>query len=233
MVNAVNRDTDMRKNFPAEFERLRQQIEEKVFKNIKQQYKRLGIAKAPVNCMIRFGESFTGMLKELLTEMKVTILLMGTKGSTGFLSHNNTAEMIADSPSPVLCIPCKSAFQFPEELVYFTDLANYEVEIKKVKEYAKQFGAKISVVHFDYGWAKTPEEENALEKIRRSGLKLVSQRAPIDTPLLTHIRKYMRGKKSLACLFHERKSAFKKFFTGSNAEEAPIELALPVLSFQR
>jgi hypothetical protein len=91
----------------------------------------------------------------------------------------------------------------------------------------------VSVIHIDYSWARTAEEERLLKKLASSRTEFHNVKASIDIPLTQHIKRIVRDKGTLPCLFHDHKSAFARFLSGSNPEEAPVRAHAPILSFQR
>jgi len=232
-VNSSRNDPDLIRRSPAEYQKLKIQAEEELKKNILAQYKKVKINPDRVVYRVKFGKSFKANLYELLTEVRGEMLVMSTHGSARLLNASSVKEMIAHNPLPVLCVPANGTFPVPLELTYFTDLRNVRLEINRVKKYAAFLGARVSVVHFDYGWAREKEENALLRKLEAGSFAFRNIKVSIDVPFLDHIRKYHRDKKSLICLFHDKKNLFQKLFTGSNPEEAPLKIHAPVLSFQR
>lgn len=224
----------IRRDVP-EYEDMLGEETEKLRKHILQQYSRLGLEAGRLNLVVKFSASFTTAFMKIMVEAKPRLVVMGTHGITNLRTRifgTNTEHVVARSPVAVLSVPCNAKFEPFKSLVYFSDLTSFQEELKIVKKYAQLFKSRLAVIHFDYGWARTAEEEK-LYKLLAAIPSFQNIRVSIDVSLLNHIRKHHRDKNSLVCLFHDKKGAIEKFLTGSNPEEATARLNRPVLSFQR
>lgn len=208
---------------------------ERLRRHILQQYGRLGLKAGRLHLVVKFSASFTTAFMKILVETKPHLVVMGTHGITNLRTRifgTNTEHVVARSPVAVLSVPCSAKFEHFKSLAYFSDLSKFKDELKTVSKYARLFKSRVSIVHFDYGWARTAEEEK-LYKTLTASRSFKNIRVSIDVSLLNHIRKHHRDKNSLVCLFHDKKGPIEKFLTGSNPEEATARLNRPVLSFQR
>lgn len=223
------------KNDLPEYESLFKQEEAKLQKHVLQQYGRLGIKERNPRIVVKMAATFSASLLETMNELKPALIVMGTHGITNLKTRifgTHTEHVIAASPAPVLSIPCPAKYEHVKELVYYSDLNKVYPELTQVRKYARLLKANVSVVHFDYGWAKTDEELKLMKKLS-TALTFRNIRVTINESLLSHIRRHHRNKQALVCLVHDKKGVLEKFFTGSNPEEAPSRLHRPVLSFQR
>lgn len=235
-VHSIRNIHEFMEEKPEEFKAIHDKAEKELKRNILAQYKKLGFKSGTLHTLIKVGESFEGCLAEAIQESRATMIIMGTHGKTNLrdvLLGSNASHVIATAPVPVLCVPAKSQYTPVKELTYFTDLDNLKNELAQVKRFARALGSKLSVVHFDYSWARTAEEERLLKRLASSKLDFHNLKASIDISLNEHIRRFLRGKHSLPCLFHDRKGALARLLTGSNPEEAPVKVHAPILSFQR
>jgi nucleotide-binding universal stress UspA family protein len=208
---------------------------EKLRSHIEQQYRRLGLKAGRLNLQVILSVSFRSALLDALRDKRFSLVIMGTHGISNLrerLFGTNTEHVVAASPVPVLSVPCRVKFDAFRSLAYFSDLSNVKAELPVIKRYAQLLGSKVSVVHFDYGWMRTPADEKLLKRLE-ADFPFKNIRVAIDRRLLDHIRMHHRDKKSLVCMFHDHKGVFEKLLSGSNPEEASARLNRPVLSFQR
>ncbi len=235
-VYSLKDDSVLMKQFPDEYKKLKEAAKHKLCKNILLQYKKLSVKPGVIKCEIKFGEDFTKQLIALAGEVKTDLLVVGTHGAgviKAALFGSNTSHLIAKSPVPVLSVPGHYRFTAIKELVYVSDISNVTDEMRLIKSFCKKLSAKLAVVHFNYGWAKNPEELKGLKKLSSSKINFSDVKASIEIPLLVHIKRNNKNKNSLVCLFHDKKNLFQRFLSGSNAEEASMKMNTPVLSIQR
>ncbi len=200
--------------------------------NIALQLDETKIVLPSVSYKVKKGRSF---LEDLFGELEIAhadLVIMGTHGVSDLFHKSKASGAIASSPVPVLCVPCHGDFHIPTDLTYFTDLMHAESEMAMIRKFAKVLNAGVQMVHFDYGWAKSEEEIKMLDRLKKEH-GLLDKKVSIEVPLLDHINEHMKSSASLVCLFHDRKSLFERFLTGNAAEEAPLKMGMPVLSFQR
>jgi len=233
-ANKVKNTSGFISRWPARYKALMLEAEQKLRSNILAQYKKLKIPGGSFSIKVTLS-SFLESLYEISLENKASLLVIGTHGASGIQERilgGHSERVIAASPVPVLTVPCGKTWSKIDTLTYFSDLSHLAPELKRVSAFARQVGAKLALVHFDYGWAKTPEE---VKLMKRLALKSVftNIQASIDTPFLTLLKKYHRNKNSLACFFHDKKTRIQKILTGSNPEEAAVKYHAPLLSFQR
>lgn len=224
------------RNLPGEFKKMEEKEVAKLNKHVLNQYSKLGIKPGKYTCKVRFGPEFQSLLYEVIAEDKVDLVVLGTHGASGLRERilgTHAAGVISASPVPVLAIPIGCRYKEVKELTCFTDLQQIGEELKQLKPVARALRATLDLIHFDYGWARGAAETKIIRKLMTGPYHLKNIRASIDTPLLALIKKYHRRRNSLICLFHDRKNAFEKFLTGSNSEEASMQLHSPLLSFQK
>lgn len=235
-VHSVRNVQEFIEEHPAEYRIIKEEAEAALIHNITAQYKKLGLKSGALQTLVKIGGSFEGCMAEAISESKTAMIIMGTHGKTNLkdvLLGSNASHVIATSPVPVLCVPAKSRYAPVKELTYFTDLEDVQSELRRVKGMARVLGSKLSVVHIDYNWARTAEEEDLLKRLASSKLDFHNTKASIDVPFSEHIKKIVRARHSLPCLFHDRKNALSRWLSGSNPEEAPAKVHAPILSFQR
>lgn len=96
------------------------------------------------------GFPFRDRVNEYITERHGDLLVMGTHGASGvkkILMGSNAATMVESSVVPVIVVPHAFAFQSIKKIVYATDMAHLDEEIKTIAKFAGIFGAEIVVLH--------------------------------------------------------------------------------------
>jgi len=220
--------------WPDRYKAFMLEAEEKLRNNILAQYKKLKVPVGSFSLKVGLG-SFLANLFEISILEKAGLLVIGTHGASGIQERifgGHSQRVIAASPVPVLAIPCGKTWSKVDTLTYFSDLRHPAAELKRAGAFARQLGAKLALVHFDYGWAKTPGEARLMKKLAQNHV-FTNIRVSIDEPFLALLKKYHRNKHSLACFFHDKKTRIEKILTGSNPEEAVVKYHAPLLSFQR
>lgn len=109
------------------------------------------------------GDSVLFGMEQLMQNTTFDMVVMGTSGAGGLkklLLGSNAADMCANSPIPVLVVPNGCVFNRPENIVYATDLQNFDNELKEVVKLAGTFNAKINVLHAESGVKADKEKTN-------------------------------------------------------------------------
>lgn len=172
---------------------------------------------------------------------KADIIIMGTHGATGLkkiLLGSNTSDVISKSKIPVLAIPQRYRFKKIETIVYASDLENTMNELKHIIPIAKQLGASIEVLNFDYGWEENADKKKMLERkikaLSYKKIKLIEQDARLEKSMLEQIKKYLHKRKpEILVMFPEEKGWFDKIFMRSKTEEFAYNLKIPLLSIRK
>lgn len=235
-VHSLKNDAELLVTDQNEYYSLRKKHHAYLLDYVNQQYAAAGFKPARISVKINFGESLAAHLYELMADKKFSMLVMGThgKGRSLALTGSNTRKMIEHSPIPVLSIPGRAGYKRIKELVYLTDIKNYTQELKKLAPLSRNLKAPISVVHYDYGWDLSADENKQLKRLKnKKGIKFSEMKVSIAVPIISHIKFSRRPSSSLFCLFHDHKNLFYKVLTGSASEEASMKLRRPILSLQR
>ena len=114
-----------------------------------------------------------GEISETVTNEKIDLVVMGTKGATGaqeILFGTNTVHVIKRAKCPVIAVPPNFEFEAPKEILFPTD---YEIEyakklIEPVLVIAKNHQSRINVMHVHTGLDLDTEQQKhkvLLEKL--------------------------------------------------------------------
>ena len=213
--------------------------EELLKKTVEKIYHLLEIPLNPnkVQYGVTYGTSVVDDILEAAEEKHVDLVISATKGATGLKKvffGSNTASIISKSPVPVLAIPAKVKYQPLNEIIYSTDLLNFENELNQVKSLCNKFSLNYTIVNFAPGGFLFPEEKELVKKIKALEPKFAQRSFPIDQPLTYKIENYMKKHKgSVLGMFKESRSGFTKFILGSITEDLTFDLKFPLLVFKK
>ena len=91
-------------------------------------------------------------IKEQVEEKKIDLIIMGTKGASGFsevVIGTNTGDLITKIKCPVLIIPENSTFIAPKEIAFPTDFYNFyqPVILNTISDFAEMYNSSVRIVH--------------------------------------------------------------------------------------
>lgn len=137
------------------------------------------------NTIARFDTLISG-IEELVDEIKIDLVVMGTKGATAakkVLFGSNTVQVLKNINCPILAIPSQFDYEVPKEILFSTDLeVNYtNVNLDLLKALAASHNLRVNVLHVSFDDNLTDEK----------------------TKNYTHLQSFFEGK---AYLFHEFKN---------------------------
>jgi nucleotide-binding universal stress UspA family protein len=95
---------------------------------------------------------FIDAVKEQIEEKKIDLIIMGTKGTSGFsevVIGTNTGDLITKVKCPVLIIPENSTFIAPKEIAFPTDFHNFyqPIILNNISEIAEMYHSSVRLVH--------------------------------------------------------------------------------------
>ncbi|WP_372746584.1 universal stress protein [Lutibacter sp.] len=95
---------------------------------------------------------FIDAVKTQIEEKNIDLIIMGTKGATGFnevVVGTNTGDLITKIKCPVLIIPEKSTFSPPKEIAFPTDFHNFYQPfiLNNISEFAEMYNSSVRLVH--------------------------------------------------------------------------------------
>ncbi|HEX8040310.1 MAG TPA: universal stress protein [Chryseosolibacter sp.] len=199
-------------------------------------YEKAGLRSPRIKCVVRQSAEAGKAIIEYAKEINAAAICMSTRGAGRFkkLIGNHASAIITRSPVPAFVIP-KTYRRAPvRHIVYSSDLNNVAPELKQVKDLAKRFKAKVSVLHYDY-LADVQEARLKLEKVAaryetadvKFHFEKLDLTQPLSKQLLKDIGKY---KASLAVLFTDQKRGwFDKLFLSSKSTDVEFDSRIPLL----
>ncbi|MCQ6958767.1 universal stress protein [Mucilaginibacter aquariorum] len=159
-------------------------------------------------------------------------------GAVRKLFGTHTAKLISSSPVPVISVPRGYRLTPVKEVLYAADMTDYEVELKKVADFARPLHATVSMVHISYPyellWDKAVAEDT-LRKKANYDINLLTPPRDLVNALMEDLELIIKKRKpSLLVLFtHQTRSLFDKLFLPSNAETYSFHGKIPMLTYKK
>lgn len=218
-------------------------IENELLDSLRQIKKRLShkYKNVPISVHVDRGSGKSPLIA-YCQEKKISLIIMGTKGSSGLKSvflGSYTSNIMKSSKCPVLAIPSVSKFKIPKKITFASNYKPNElVAIKSLLELNKIFNAKIKILHVDKDEKITQLKEIAFNKYRFKIEKL------FKGPSLSF--KHIGGKDSIEVLLRsilkdksemlvisplKNDGAWDKLFHKSFTKAIVSQIHMPLLSF--
>ncbi len=216
------------------------QILQKLNQFVDSVYEDLGLSSKKKTCVIKKSLLTDSCISEYAHENKFNYLCISTRGAGKLkkLFGTNTSYLINHSPVPVIAVPFKYQAEKIKHILYASDLANLDNELKKVVEFAKPLKAKLELLHFNY---PSEEETNqgivtkAVKHFSKFEIKLHLENIDLAENLITNIeRAVKKAKPSMMIMFtQQNRSFFDKIFLSSNAADYSFNAKVPLLVFNK
>jgi nucleotide-binding universal stress UspA family protein len=145
----------------------------------------------------------------------------------------NTGNLITKSSVPVLAVPASYRFSGIKQVMFAADLNNYEMELKKVIDFALPLKASIEVLHFS--WPGEKKIGTASAKKYKYGITVHYEKSDAVHSLIENIQLQIQIRKpSLVIMFtNQQRTFFQKIFLSSKAEELSFKTKVPLLVYNK
>lgn len=196
-------------------------------------------AKTKITFEYRLGYDFAKVVNRFVEENDVDLIVMGTHGATGLkkvLMGSNAASMINTSLVPVIATPAEATFKPIKKIVYATDMANLDEEIKTITMFAGLFDASVKVVHVT---PATPDKKFDADKFTRNLIKVSKYKKLTfnfakNENITTGVDAFVaKQKPQLLAMFTHKLSAYEKFFDKGVTRRQAFHSTVPLLSFNK
>jgi nucleotide-binding universal stress UspA family protein len=179
-------------------------------------------------------------IMEYANKHSCSYICISTRGAGALkkIFGTHTAKLISRSVVPVLCIPSAYHLKELKHILYASDMADYENELKKVVDFARPIHASVEMMHISYPYEFAFDKElveATLQKKTDYKVSILIPERDINHALLEDIDDAIRiSKPSLLVLFtHQSRPMFEKLFFPSNAEEYSFYGKIPLLTFNK
>jgi len=195
---------------------------------------------ANVKYTIDLGLKPSDLILKAAKKYKADYICMSTRGAGRVkkLFGTNASSIITTSLIPVIVVPQRYQIKPIDSILFASDFAALDREMKKVTALAERLKATVDVFHYDY-LLHVPEN---VKKLERKSEKYVSddiqfhfKRLEIDIPLSEHLTKDVKKEKpSLVVLFtKQNRNWFDRLVLPSESAEMSFHLNIPLLTFRK
>jgi nucleotide-binding universal stress UspA family protein len=178
------------------------------------------------------------MVDRFVRENCVDFVVMGTGGAQSLrkaIAGTNTASVIDHSTVPVLAVPKDATSQKIKKIVYATDMAHLDEEIKTVARFAKLFDAGIDILYVTgEGQKKRNRSELDSILIRMAQYPKIHINTIGENNIANGINSFvMKHKADLLAMFTHKLDFFEKVFGKSLTRKMALHSRIPLLAFNK
>ncbi|MEO5788225.1 universal stress protein [Gelidibacter sp.] len=183
----------------------------------------------------RFDTLVSGVM-DLIQELKIDLIVMGTKGDTGakeVLFGSNTVQVFNTITCPILAVPSDFEYDTPHEILFPTDLEiNFEnVHLEVLKALATTNNSRINVLHVSSGNELTMaqiENQNHLATLFEGTAYLFHDVGTME--LTDAINEFqVKHKINLLAMVNNKHSIFENLFFKNTIRQIGFHLNIPFL----
>lgn len=179
-------------------------------------------------------------IMEYAKENSCTYICISTRGAGPVkkLFGTNTGKLLMQSNIPVLCIPSSCRMKTIKDILYLTDMTDYERELSNVVAFAAPLKSTVSMLHFAHSYEFLPDKEIMEQTLKKKvdyDIYVQNRKRSTENSLLEDVNTAIKTlKPSLLVMFtHQDKSFFERLLLSSNAKAYSFYGKIPLLSFKK
>lgn len=203
-------------------------------------YKRMKATPGKFKCKVVYNIGVVSGIKQYIAENKVDALCIATMGAGGVtkLVGTTTSGLITSLELPVFCIPSNYRVKPLKKVLYATDMADYEQELKKVVAFAKPMEAIVEMLHMTFTMEAMMDEalaEQQMKKKYKYDIDLHYEQRDMEHALIKDLDAAInKAKPSVVVLFtHKGRGYFERLFFTSVAEQYSFFAQVPLLIYNK
>ena len=183
---------------------------------------------------------FSQCIRSIVKNKNVYSIILGTTGASGlkeFFVGSNAAEIIQDSPVPVLTVPFNAVYKSVKSVVFATDLNKlYNIGMLDfLKNLLIKQSATLSIFHVEKSMSKVKlDDRNAQKKVLMDYFKDVDveYETLVNEDTVEGVNEYIKKHKQVDILVMvpRKKNFFEKIFTKSVAKKVAYHSHVPMLT---
>ena len=203
-------------------------------------YRSMQVTPGRYECVMHYHFGVVLSIIDYAVKNNCDYICISTHGAGNIEKYigTNTAELIRESPVPVLCIP-KNYIPVPvTSVLYASDLTNYEKEIEKVISFGTLAGAEVQVLHCLFEQSTDPDGKAIIDEVQKklqSDIKVHFLPRDICKTLPEELNEAVeRFHPSVLVMFTEQnRSFFDRLFLSSKTESFSFSTKVPLLAFNK
>ena len=216
----------------------------KILNNLKRfvesTYKSMKIDSKYSKCVIKSSVFTDANIRDYASENKFNFICISTRGAGKFkkIIGTNTSNLINQSDVPVIAIPNSYQVEKITNILYASDLAQLEKELKQVVDFAKPIKAKVELLHFNSPLEVIIDSksiETAVKKFSKYDITLhLKNPDPVATLISNLETAIEKSKPSMMIMFtQQNRTFFEKLFLSSKSAEYSFNTKIPLLVFNK
>jgi nucleotide-binding universal stress UspA family protein len=208
------------------------------FTAILEEVEKLNKTGHPVKHKIVKGQSFNDTVKRLAKKHRAGLIVMGTHGASGLkriVLGSNTASMVEISHVPVLAVPEDATYKTFKNVVFATNLDQFDKELKIMLPYLKVFDATLHVLHVAPKGKDTEQlTENVKKQLKKADYRKSTVTIKTGDKIDLAIDKFVAEiKPDMLTMFTTEHGFFDKLFNRSLTRKMAFQSNVPLLAFKR
>ncbi len=207
---------------------------------VETEYKQLKISARKYTCVIRNSSSVDSTIMEYAADHRVDFICVGARGAGRLekLLGTTTANLINQSPVPVVAVPGTYQAAPINRILYASDLSNIEHEIKQVVDFARPLAASVELLHFRFPAEPVMDPEIINKTVQKFSDYAVDMHVkPLDLTqtLIANIQLAVRNvKPSVMIMFTtQNQGFFHQLFSSGNSVDYSFLTEVPLLVFRK
>ncbi len=212
----------------------------KLNKMVESVYKLMKITPGKYKCQAIEGMIPESNIMDYATNKSFDFICMSTRGAGKLkkIFGTTAGNLITKSRTPVMAIPQNYRIKKIDNVLYASDLKNYQEELKTVMAFAKPLDATVEFFHLTYPGERkldTDSLEQLLKKQFGNKIRLHLENTDLTHPLALSLQKVIDASDpELVIMFTEqRRSLFQKIFLSSTTEQLAFQLRVPMLVYNK
>jgi len=218
----------------------RENIMEELIPFVKKIYRYMKIPAGNYHLAVHHHMDTVAGIMEYAAANGCAYIVTSTRGAGTFtkILGTHTSALIEKSAIPVLCIPSSYRVKPITHVLYASDIADYENELKKVISFARPMNTAVEMLHLNYTYELLPDKElmeQTLEKKLGYKVSVWYRKRATESTMEDDLEAAVAMfKPSLLILFTQQgRSFFEKLFLPGNARTYSFHAKVPLLTFKR
>ncbi len=215
-------------------------IKKKLQKFVHEVYQSAGVPLEKVNYVIKSSFVTDSNIMKYAADHSFDFICISRRGSGKMkkLFGTNTSNLILQSEVPVIAIPNTYRRSYIESILYASDLANLEREVRLVIDFALPLKARVELLHLHYPSAIVYNNnalEMTLKKFPKMDFKLHIENIDLFHNLVSNLERVVKkNKPSILIMFTDQnQSFFEKLFLSSSSAQYSLKSSVPLLVFNK
>lgn len=205
---------------------------------VKSVYKSLKISPSNYQCVIEDSPFVDSTIMCYATAHRFEFICISARGAGMMekLIGTTTANLVGQSPVPVIAVPGAYRTTKLTSVLFTSDLSSLEPQLIRVVDFVKPLGATLELLHFTTSFESVIDPEiirMAVQKYTDYPVTVQLKQRDFETTLIADIERVVKAKKpSLLIMFTtHRDGFFDRLLLSSNSVEFTFLATVPLLIF--